>query len=142
MHPVFASRTTFLLYLAAWIPMGAMLGFVLSMSAALSWAESAAITAPLTLALALICLSPWYSCRFLPLGSTPIWKLLANHVLASAVLSGAVLLLDRLLDAGFSNFSPGLYERFRLGLPPLGFMVILIYLLAVALQSREHSSRD
>ncbi|HET9321944.1 MAG TPA: histidine kinase [Bryobacteraceae bacterium] len=133
MHPVFASRIRFLLYLAAWIPLGAMLGFVLSMAAPINWTESAAITAPITLVLALVCLSPWYSCRVLPLGPTPVWKLLTNHLLAAGVLSGAVLLAARAVAAEFASVFPGLYERFQPAMPVLGFMAILLYLLAIAL---------
>jgi hypothetical protein len=133
MHPVFASRTSFLLYLAAWIPLGAMLGFVLSMAAPINQVESAAITAPITLVLALVCLSPWYSCRVLPLGPSPVWKLLTNHLLAAGVLAGAVLLAARAVAAGFANVFPGLYERFQPAMPVLGFMAILLYLLAIAL---------
>jgi two-component system, LytTR family, sensor histidine kinase AlgZ len=133
MHPILLSRTNFLLYLAAWLPLGAMLGFVLSMSAPINWEESAVITIPITLLLALDCLSPWYSCRFLPLGSTPAWKLLTNHLLASVVLSGAVLLTARMAAAGFSNAFPHLDQRFHPALPVLGGMSILLYLLAIAL---------
>lgn len=133
MHPILASRTNFLLYLAAWMPLGAMLGFVLSMSAPINWEESAAITVPLTLVLALVCLSPWYSCRYLPLGSTPIWKLLTNHLLAAVVLSGAVLVAARMAAAGFSNAFPRLDQRFHAASPVLGGMAILLYLLAIAL---------
>ena len=133
MHPLLVSRTNFLLYLAAWIPIGAMLGLVLSMSAQLNWAETAAITLPLTLVLAFVCLSPWYSTRFLPLGATPIWKLMSNHLLAAMVLTGAVLLLARGLAASFSGGFPNLGARFRPALPVLGAMSILLYLLAIAL---------
>lgn len=134
MHPVFASRSNFLLYLVAWIPIGAMLAFVLILSAPISWTEGAAVTAPLALLLALVCLSPWYSCRYLPLRSTPIWKLLTNHLLASIVLSGAILLAARLLARGLaSNAFPDLDSRFRPALPVLGGMVVLVYLLAIAL---------
>src|SRR6266446_5308463 len=133
MHPLLVSRTNFLLYLAAWIPIGAMLGLVLNMSARLNWAETAAITAPLTLVLAFVCLSPWYSTRFLPLGATPFWKLLSNHLLAAMVLTGAVLLLARGLTASFSGGFPDLGSRFRQALPVLGAMSILLYLLAIAL---------
>ena len=133
MHPVFASRIRFLLYLAAWIPLGAMLGFVLSMAAPINHAESAAITAPITVVLALVCLSPWYSCRVLPLGPTPVWKLLTNHLLAAGVLSGAVLLAARAVAAEFGSVFPGLYDRFQPAMPVLGFMAILLYLLAIAL---------
>jgi two-component system sensor histidine kinase AlgZ len=133
MHPVFASRIRFLLYLAAWIPLGAMLGFVLSMAAPINQAESAAITAPITVVLALVCLSPWYSCRVLPLGLTPVWKLLTNHLLAAGVLSGGVLLAFRAVAAEFGSVFPGLYDRFQPAMPVLGFMAILLYLLAIAL---------
>src|SRR2546430_5907464 len=128
MHPLLTSRTNFLLYLAAWIPIGAMLGLVLSMSAQLNWAETAAITAPLTLVLAFVCLSPWYSTRFLPLGATPIWKLMSNHLLAAVVLTGGVLLLARGLAASFSGGFPDLGARFRPALPVMGAMSILLYL--------------
>src|SRR5215467_6350915 len=106
MHPVFASRNNFLLYLAAWVPSGAMLGFVLCLSAPISWTEGAAVTAPVALLLALICLSPWYSCRYLPLRATPVWKLLTNHLLASVVLGGAVLLTARVVTRVASNTFP------------------------------------
>jgi hypothetical protein len=133
MHPIFASRTNLLLYLAAWIPLGAMLGFVLSMPAPVNWAEGAVITGPVTLILALDCLSPWYTCRYLPLRSTPAWKLVTNHALASLVLAGTLLLVARVLAAGFSGVFPGLDRRFRPALPALGGMAILFYLLAIAL---------
>jgi len=134
MHPVFASRTNFLLYLVAWIPLGAMLGFVVVLSAPINWMEGALITAPVTLLLALDCLSPWYTCRYLPLRSTPAWKLLTNHVLASVVLSGVILLIARLLARGLTSSGlPGLDVRFRPALPVLGGMVILVYMLAIAL---------
>jgi hypothetical protein len=139
MHPLLFSRTNSLLYLSSWIPLGAMLGLILSLSAPISWRETAAITAPLSLLLAFVCLSPWYSCRFLPLGSAPVWKLLTNHLLAAVVLSGGVLLTARLIAAGVSGAFPApldglpLDQRFRQALPVLAGMSILLYLLAIAL---------
>lgn len=133
MHPLLSSRTNLLLYLTAWVPLGAMLGLVLSMPAGLDWREATAITAPLSLVLAAVCLSPWYSCRFLPLGSTPVWKLLTNHLLAAVVLSGGVLWAGRTLAASFTDLFPGLTQKFRPALPVLAGMSILFYLLAIAL---------
>ncbi|MBZ5591779.1 MAG: histidine kinase [Acidobacteriia bacterium] len=133
MHPLLSSRTNFILYLAAWIPLGLMLGLVLSMPASLNWREATAVTVPLSLLLASVCLSPWYSCRFLPLGSTPLWKLLTNHLLAAVVLSGGVLLAGRTLATSFSDFFPDLGQRFRPAMPVLAGMSILFYLLAIAL---------
>ena len=134
MHPVFASRTNFLLYLAAWIPFGTMLGAVLILSAPISWTEGAVLTAPVALLLALFCLSPWYSCRYLPLRFTPIWKLLTNHMLAAVVLSAIIQLAARVLARVLSVHTfPGLEVRFRPALPVLGGMVSVVYLLAIAL---------
>ena len=133
MHPLLSSRTNLLLYLTAWVPLGAMLGLVLSMPAGLDWRETTAITVPLSLMLAVVCLSPWYSCRFLPLGSTPVWKLLTNHLLAAVVLSGGVLWAGRTLAASFADLFPGLAQKFRPALPVLAGMSILFYLLAIAL---------
>src|SRR3984893_1569062 len=133
MHPLLSSRTNLLLYLTAWVPLGAMLGLVLSMPAGLDWREATAITAPLSLVLAAVCLSPWYSCRFLPLGSTPVWKLLTNHLLAAVVLSGGVLWAGRTLAASFTDLFPDLAQKFRPALPVLAGMSILFYLLAIAL---------
>ena len=134
MHPVFAKRSTLLLYLAAWIPSGAMLTFVLILSTPINWIEGAAIMTPVTLLLALVCLSPWYSCRYLPLRSTPVWKLLTNHVLAAVVLGGVILFTARMLARGLSsNTFPGLDLRLRQALPVLGDMVVLVYLLSIAI---------
>jgi two-component system sensor histidine kinase AlgZ len=134
MHPVFAKRTTLLLYLAAWIPSGAMLAFVLILSTPINWTEGAVIIAPVTVLLALVCLSPWYSCRYLPLRSTPVWKLLTNHVLAAVVLGGVILFTARMLARGLSsNTFPGLDLRLRPALPVLGDIVVLVYLLAIAI---------
>lgn len=134
MHPIFASRSNFLLYLAAWIPSGAMLGFVLVLSTSISWIEGAAIITPVALLLALFCLSPWYSCRYLPLRSTPVWKLLTNHVLAAIVLGGAILFTVRLIARGLSSSTfPGLDVRLRAAMPVLGDIVVLVYLLSIAI---------
>src|SRR5579864_1809173 len=139
MHPLLSSRTNILLYLMAWIPLGTMLGLVLSMSAPINWRETAAITAPLSLVLAFVCLSPWYSSRFLPLGLTPVWKLLTNHLLAAVVLSSVVLMMARMLATALADMFPGpvnappLDQRFRSAVPVLAGMSLLLYLLAIAL---------
>jgi two-component system sensor histidine kinase AlgZ len=133
MHPIFKSRNTLFAYLVAWIPLGSMLGFVLSVSGHLRWTESVSITAPVTVLLAFICLSPWYSCRFLPLGSTPVWKLLMHHIVAAICVSAIVLVIARILVASFSGLFPMLNERFRPAVPVLEGMVSLVYLLSVAL---------
>ena len=46
MHPIFQNWRVFLLYLAAWVPLGAMLGLLISVAGFLSAAETAAIIVP------------------------------------------------------------------------------------------------
>jgi two-component system sensor histidine kinase AlgZ len=133
MHPLFQNWRAFLLYLAAWIPMGAILGLLISTVGHLGPMETAAVIAPLTVLLAFICLSPWYVCRSLPLRASKVWTLFSQHLSASIVVSGVVLLVGRLIASGISGAMPGLDERFRSAGPVLTAMVVMIYLLSIAL---------
>ncbi len=145
MHPLFSNRASFIFYLCGWVPLGAMLGFVLSISGGLSWEEATALTTPVTLFLVFICLTPWYSCRFLPLRSTPNWKLLINHLMAAIVSSAAVLVLARVLAESLSTFFPNLPKQFSLFAPVLAGMVVLLYFLSIAIHYVAlafQSSRD
>jgi LytS/YehU family sensor histidine kinase len=133
MHPLFQSKSTLLAYVAAWIPLGAMLGFVLGASVHLHWMECAALTLPITLLLGLVCLSPWYLCRGLPLNRTPRWKLLANHLVAAMFASAIVLAFVPPLLMMLSKVHAGLDRRFHPAMPVLASMVFLFYLLSIAL---------
>jgi hypothetical protein len=133
MHPLFQSKSTLLAYVAAWIPLGAMLGFMLSVSGRLKWMETIGLTVPITLLLALVCLSPWYSCRFLPLNRASPWKLLSNHLLAAICASAIVLALVPFLLMLLGKFHAGLERRIHPALPVLAGMVFLFYLLSIAL---------
>jgi two-component system sensor histidine kinase AlgZ len=133
MHPIFQNWRVFLMYLGAWAPLGAILGLLISASGNLNTAETAAITAPVSAILAFVCLSPWYTCRGLPLRSTTAQSLLGQHLLASIVIAGVVLLLARMVAGGFSRLLPGLDQRFRSAAPVLTAMVTMIYLLSIAM---------
>lgn len=133
MHPIFKSRSGLLSYLAVWLPFGLMLGFVLSISARLRWAESLALTVPVILILAVECLAPWYYARGLPLRSTPPWKLLATHIVAAMCASAVAVASAHLTVAAFSGVFPNLALGFHSALPILDGLVFLVYLLSVAL---------
>jgi two-component system, LytTR family, sensor histidine kinase AlgZ len=133
MHPIFNSRNSILAYLAAWVPLGLMLGFVLSASGHLKWSESVAITVPLTVILAFVCLSPWYSCRSLPLNATSREKLIINHFLAAICASAVVLVIVHIIVVVASRFIPTLGSRFHAAAPVLAGMICLVYLLSIAL---------
>ena len=133
MHPVFGSRHGLLLYAAAWIPLGLMLGLMVSVAGHLGPAESVSIAAPVTLIAAAVCLAPWYACRSLPLGSTPVEKLLLYHLIAAMWASGIVLLMARLLVAALAGPLPSLHLAFATVSSVLAGMAALIYLFFVAL---------
>ncbi len=63
MHPLLKSGRRLLLYLAAWIPVLALLVYLTWGSGGASWKDAAAVLAPACLIYAFVCLSPWYVCR-------------------------------------------------------------------------------
>lgn len=113
--------------------MGAILGLLISATGNLTMAETAAITGPVTLVLAFMCLSPWYTCRFLPVRGMKPGGFVLQHLAASVVVAGGVLLVARLVAWAFSEILPGLDDRFRGSAPVLTAMVTMIYLLSIAL---------
>jgi two-component system sensor histidine kinase AlgZ len=127
------NKARLLAYSAAWIPLGAVLGFVLESAAHLTWLESAAITAPLTIFLFCICLSPGPMCRSLPLNKTPLWKMLGTHVVTAMWMSAIVATLTPFLVRSYGQVFPTLPVRFHTAIPALTGMVFLFYLMSVAL---------
>ena len=63
MHPLLATRGRTTLYLIAWLPLAGLLGYLLSVTGKLPLLQSEALTVPLSLFYALVCLAPWYMCR-------------------------------------------------------------------------------
>jgi hypothetical protein len=110
-----------------------MFGFMLSLSGGLTWLESAAVTLPGLIVLAALVLSPWYTCRALPLRSTPPAKLVLTHLVLAMCVSTAIVLVDKISVAIFSVWLPDLRGRFHGAIPVAAFLVLLIYLLSVAL---------
>jgi two-component system sensor histidine kinase AlgZ len=132
MHPILTSGRYFLLYLAAWIPLGGMFGLVLSLSGRLTWREALFITVPLTIVLAFECLSPFYMCRAMPLG-TRMWRTVANHTVTALGVTGIILILAHALTAHSTGLFPGLDQRANAGISVVAVMAILLYLLSVGL---------
>ncbi len=133
MHPLLATKARIALYLLVWLPLGALLGYLLSVTGNLAWIEAGAIALPLALFYALVCLGPWYLCRVLPLGPNQIPKLLGNHVAAGVVAGLIWIVLAKLLALGLSRYYPRLDQRFSPQLPLVFGIGVLLYLLAVAL---------
>lgn len=133
MHP-FLTRARFGLYLLGWIPLSAILVYVLAAGGPMTWIESAALVLPLGGIYLFVCLGAWYPVRSAPIGSTPPSRLALTHILGAAVLSllwiqlakGLALALSR--SPNFANTPAHLASR----LPILFGAGFLLYLLSVA----------
>ncbi len=155
MHPIITSARRFGLYVLAWQLPTAFITWLLMFSAHLTILEAVVLCVPLCLLFAFVSLSPWYTCRVLPLRSTPGWKLLVNHLLAAgAATLFSVSIARWSAIAVVKRMSPTVYERIEPHIPFLFAVGMLLYLLAVALHytylefeaardavKREHQAR-
>jgi two-component system sensor histidine kinase AlgZ len=125
MHPILQQRIRLVLYLAAWSPALALLGYAGRADGATSWLQAAALLVPACLIFAFACLSPWYVCRVRPLRFSEWIGLLLTWVSAS-LCAGALL-------AGMARLTAGIANRPS---PNLGLLMALgavLYLLSAGL---------
>jgi two-component system sensor histidine kinase AlgZ len=134
MHPLIAGQGRLSLYLLAWVPLALLLAFLLMMMGGLSWAPAVTLSLPVSLAYSLICLAPWSMCRVLPLGESPGWKILGNHLAAAVAAALIWIVLAKGLGLLLGRyFFARLNETFSAQLPLLFGIGVLLYLLSVAL---------
>jgi len=132
MHPILASGAALAMYLGGWVPLAALLVFVLEASGTLGWAASTAIVAPACVVYAFVCLSPWYIVRMAPLRSSTIARVLGPSFGAAACASTLLLAITRGMAFLLSRFAP-FYDvdaRFRPHAPLVFGMGVLLYLLS------------
>lgn len=135
MHPLL-TRNRLGLYVLAWLPLEAILIFLMTSVGALSWLESSVIVIPLCTLYAFICLSAWYTAKSAPIQRESALRLIVVHSLAAALLSYFWMGLGWVLVIALSKTSAfqGLDRRFA-PLGPILFGVgYLLYLLSVASQ--------
>ena len=128
MHPIFRNTATLSAYMGLWTILAAALAALMRIPGDLNWSQALSISVPLCLLYAFVCLTPWYICRVLPLGSAQVTRLLINQ-LAAAVLActlwiGAARLLAFAMDLG---------PRLNPAVPQLVVLGLLLYLMSVAL---------
>ncbi len=133
MHPILQSWRRFGIWMAAWIPLGAILVLVAHLSGRLTVLESLAVMTPAIVVMAFVCLSPFYVCRSLPLRSAPRQKILLNHLTAAFILTGGVMLVGRFAASLLTPSFESLDQRFGSAVPVLAVVVLMIYIVAVAL---------
>src|SRR5262249_24318398 len=135
MHPILARKGRLLPYLAASIPLAAVLTALLARPTAYSVGEAASLAFPLALVFAFLGLSASYPCRSLPLARGRVAILAVSHTTAALVTSAAWVALGagivRLL-ALVPDFA-GIADGYAAQLLPLFAVGVLLYLLSVAL---------
>ncbi|MGA2882673.1 MAG: sensor histidine kinase [Bryobacteraceae bacterium] len=134
MHPLVAGQGRLSLYLLAWVPLALLLAYLLVAMGGLTWLEAAAVSLPLALFYALICLAPWYMCRALAIGSTSILKILEYHSAAAAVAALIWIVAAKGLALAIGHYAfADLNQRLSPELPSLWGIGALVYVLSVAL---------
>lgn len=132
MHPLLTRARNLGIYLLAWTPLGAMLAYLLKASGGLNWIEALALTSPLCLVYAFICLAAWYPCRVTPLETSGLPRVGLTHLLAAIIVSTLWTGMARAVAAGLvrQGFDT-LDVRVGQHLSLLWITGILLYLLSV-----------
>jgi len=131
-HPVLANRTRTLLYVAAWLPIAALLTQVIAGRGSIGWSEAAAIVVPMCLLYAFICQASWYLCNAIRLSDTQTLRLVASHATAATVSAAIWVALGwvwaRLLQVTFAG---AITAHYSAQVPVLFISGLLLFFLAV-----------
>jgi sensor histidine kinase YesM len=134
-HTILANRRRSALYVAAWIPIGALLIGIVARGGGMSLTEAAVILIPMVGLYAFICQSSWYLCSAVPLRESGLLRLCATHATAAAVSAGVWIGIGWLwswtLDS--SQYFDGIQQRYLAEIPILIFSGLLLFVLAVVL---------
>lgn len=129
MHPIFRNKGWFAAYIVAGTGLGGILAALIRLaSGTLAWKEALAITEPLFVFFAFVCLTPWYVCRQLPLASTNKFRLATYHASAAVIATALWIALARVI-----GYVLDLGHRLDPVIAPLIAIGFLLYLLSVAL---------
>ena len=135
MHPILARRERLFAYVLAWVPLAGIQAYLIALPGSLSWGEAAALSGPLALVYAFLCLSSFYACRSAPLTRARTASVLGVHLVGALIAASLLTLAGSTLASllgSFPAFST-LPERFGQAVPPLFVLGVLLYLLAVTL---------
>jgi hypothetical protein len=146
MHPILTRLRQLGLYLLAWVPLAGILIYLL-VRAGETWGVAAALTVPLCLVYAFLCLAAWYPCKATPLEKSGFLKLLLTHFTAAVLLATLWIQLAKALATGLARWTGlvGLEERAASYLPLLWVTGVLLYVLSVTFHYAvlaEQASRE
>jgi two-component system, LytTR family, sensor histidine kinase AlgZ len=133
MHPILSRLRNLGLYLLAWIPVAGMLVHSLTGPGGLGWTEAIAVTVPLCLVYAFVCLAAWYPCRATPLEKSSFTRLVLTHLTAAVVVSAVWTALARALAMALARHAGfvGLDQRWEKHFSVLWATGVLLWFLSV-----------
>ncbi|HWR49503.1 MAG TPA: histidine kinase [Bryobacteraceae bacterium] len=136
MHPLLARFSRFAAYLLAWVPLTAMLVYLVAVPGGFGPRTTALVIAPSALVYAFVCLSTWFSCKLLPLDKSSTVRVFAIHAagacVAGFIWAAATLAYSRVV---FEWLRAGAGESRRFAQQAGPILVgagVLLYLLSVA----------
>ncbi len=144
MHPIVRAGKVWI-YLLSWLPVAYALGLILVAQSRLSWVVGAALSGPLCLVYAFVCLSAWYVCLALPLRREHIYRLLVSHLSSALGVSGLWTALAKGLFLVFAlkgSIDPVLPSVFAMGLVLYLLAVSIHYVLIAVEASQEAQARE
>lgn len=151
MHPILTHHRRLALYLLAWLPLAALLRYLMAAVGGMSAADSFVLAFPLCLIYAFICLSAYYSCRATPLDRSTISRIVGTHATGALVASGIWIILAKFLAYSLSrtstfsdidsNFGPLIALLLDTGVLFYLLSISLYYVLMAVEASREAEAR-
>lgn len=134
MHPILGHLRQLGLYLLGWVPLALILIYLLTRSGE-TWLAATAMTLPMCIVYAFLCLTAWYPCRATPLEKSSFLKLVLTHFTAAMMLSALWVQLARGITIVLSRWGgfPGFDVRVKDYLPLTWVTGILVYVLSVTL---------
>jgi two-component system, LytTR family, sensor histidine kinase AlgZ len=150
MHPILGKPRWLALYLLAWLPFAALVTMVLRGTGSVSWEASVTLSLPAAWMLAFMCLTPWYTCRWLPLGTSSVLRLVLGHGSIALISIGMWLGLVDIVAGQLAQlrFGAGLDVRqaqlraLLFGLAELPYLLsISAHYLALAYQASQDAER-
>ena len=130
MHPVLARRIRLDLYLAAWLPVTAIVAAALALPAHRGLLEGVVLGLPLTLLAAFMSMAQWPMCRALPLDPSNLIRFVVSHVIALVASVGMWVLAGAGAAMVLQQFAPfpDALARYRQDTPYLSVLGALLFL--------------
>jgi two-component system, LytTR family, sensor histidine kinase AlgZ len=150
MHPILAKPRWLALYLLAWLPFAGLMMMSLRGPGFVTWQAAAALCLPAAWMLAFMCLTPWYTCRTLPLATTTAFRLTVGHGAIALISIGvwmglAEALAERLAQWPFGtalDVRQAQVRWFLFGLAALPYLLsVSAHYLVLAHQASQDAER-